>query len=51
MEGSPRAAFVVSAPSPPVNSPNPALVSQRAVQALPRLALLLLCAAYVLPGI
>ncbi|MEY2686105.1 MAG: hypothetical protein RL375_303 [Pseudomonadota bacterium] len=34
-----------------MNSPNPALVSQRAVQRLPRLALLLLCAAYVLPGI
>jgi 4-amino-4-deoxy-L-arabinose transferase-like glycosyltransferase len=34
-----------------VNSPNPALVSQRAVQRLPRLALLLLCAAYVLPGV
>jgi 4-amino-4-deoxy-L-arabinose transferase-like glycosyltransferase len=34
-----------------VISPNPALVAQRAVQRLPRLALLLLCAAYVLPGI
>jgi hypothetical protein len=35
-----------------VNSaiPKPALVSQRAVQRLPRLALLLFCAAYVLPG-
>ncbi len=32
-------------------SPNPALVTQRAVQRLPRLALLLLCAAYVLPGL
>lgn len=34
-----------------VQSPNPALVTQRAVQRLPRLALLLLCAAYVLPGV
>lgn len=30
---------------------NPALVSQRAVQRLPRWALLLFCAAYVLPGL
>lgn len=34
-----------------LNSPNPALVSQRAVQRLPRTALLLLCAAYLLPGL
>ncbi|UUX97728.1 hypothetical protein [Aquabacterium sp. J223] len=34
-----------------MNSPNPALVSQRAVQRLPRLALLAFCAAYVLPGL
>jgi len=34
-----------------LNSPNPALVSQRAVQRLPRWALLLFCAAYVLPGV
>lgn len=34
-----------------MNSPNPALVAQRAVQRLPRLALLLLCAAYLLPGL
>jgi 4-amino-4-deoxy-L-arabinose transferase-like glycosyltransferase len=34
-----------------VNSPNPALVSQRAAQRLPRVALLLFCAAYVLPGL
>jgi 4-amino-4-deoxy-L-arabinose transferase-like glycosyltransferase len=34
-----------------VNSPNPALVSQRAVQRLPRLALWLLGAAYLLPGL
>ena len=33
-----------------LNSPNPALVTQRAAQRLPRLALLLFCAAYVLPG-
>ncbi|MEO6033185.1 MAG: hypothetical protein ABIP61_15030 [Burkholderiaceae bacterium] len=32
-------------------APNPALVTQRAVQRLPRLALLLFCAAYVLPGV
>jgi len=34
-----------------LNSPNPALVTQRAAQRLPRVALLLLCAAYVLPGL
>jgi 4-amino-4-deoxy-L-arabinose transferase-like glycosyltransferase len=34
-----------------VTSPNPALVSQQAVQRLPRLALLLFCAAYLLPGL
>jgi len=34
-----------------VTSPNPALVSQRAAQRLPRVALLLFCAAYVLPGV
>jgi 4-amino-4-deoxy-L-arabinose transferase-like glycosyltransferase len=36
-----------------VNSvtPNPALVTQQAVQRLPRLLLLLFCAAYVLPGL
>jgi len=34
-----------------VNSPNPALVSQREAAPLPRLALLILCAAYVLPGL
>ena len=34
----------------PVNA-HPALVTQRAVQRLPRLALLLFCAAYVLPGV
>ncbi len=32
-------------------TPNPALVSQNAVQRLPRVALLLFCAAYVLPGL
>ena len=31
--------------------PNPALVTQQAAQRLPRLALLLFCAAYVLPGL
>jgi 4-amino-4-deoxy-L-arabinose transferase-like glycosyltransferase len=34
-----------------VNIPSPALVTQRAVQRLPRLPLLLLCAAYLLPGL
>jgi 4-amino-4-deoxy-L-arabinose transferase-like glycosyltransferase len=34
-----------------LTSPNPALVTQRAAQRLPRLALLLFCAAYVLPGV
>jgi hypothetical protein len=35
---------------PPVNLPTPALVTQRAAQRLPRWALMLLCAAYLLPG-
>jgi 4-amino-4-deoxy-L-arabinose transferase-like glycosyltransferase len=35
---------------PTVNLPTPALVTQRAAQPLPRWALLLLCAAYLLPG-
>ncbi len=34
-----------------MNSPNPALVSQREAAPLPRYALLVLCAAYVLPGL
>ncbi|MEO5738873.1 MAG: hypothetical protein ABIQ82_15625 [Variovorax sp.] len=34
-----------------MNSPNPALVTQRAAKRLPRVALLLFCAAYVLPGV
>jgi 4-amino-4-deoxy-L-arabinose transferase-like glycosyltransferase len=34
-----------------VNKPNPALVTQRGARALPRVALWLLCAAYVLPGV
>jgi 4-amino-4-deoxy-L-arabinose transferase-like glycosyltransferase len=33
-----------------VNTPTPALVTHRAAQCMPRPALLLLCAAYVLPG-
>jgi 4-amino-4-deoxy-L-arabinose transferase-like glycosyltransferase len=33
-----------------VNQPTPAIVAQDAVRRLPRLALLLFCAAYVLPG-
>jgi hypothetical protein len=36
---------------PRVNSPNPALVSQREAEPLPRLALFILSAAYVLPGL
>ena len=34
----------------PVNSPTPAIVAQSAVRRLPRIALLLFCIAYVLPG-
>lgn len=34
-----------------MNSPNPALVTQRAAQRLPRVALLLFCAAYLVPGL
>jgi hypothetical protein len=33
-----------------VNRPTPAIVSQSAVRRLPRLALILFCVAYVLPG-
>lgn len=47
-----------SRPRPPsegmialVNQPTPALVSERAAQRLPRVALILFCAAYVLPGL
>jgi 4-amino-4-deoxy-L-arabinose transferase-like glycosyltransferase len=34
-----------------LNSPNPALVTHRAAQRLPRLALILFCVAYVVPGL
>jgi 4-amino-4-deoxy-L-arabinose transferase-like glycosyltransferase len=34
-----------------VNQPTPALVTQRAAERLPRIALLLFCAAYLLPGL
>jgi 4-amino-4-deoxy-L-arabinose transferase-like glycosyltransferase len=34
-----------------LTSPNPALVTERAATRLPRVALLLLCAAYLLPGL
>ncbi|MET0332744.1 MAG: hypothetical protein ABW190_00615 [Rhizobacter sp.] len=34
-----------------MNTPNPALVTERAATRLPRIALLLLCAAYLLPGV
>ncbi len=34
-----------------VNLPTPAIVAERGAERLPRLALLLLCAAYVIPGI
>jgi 4-amino-4-deoxy-L-arabinose transferase-like glycosyltransferase len=36
---------------PPVNQPTPALVTQRAAERLPRLALVMFCAAYLLPGL
>ena len=35
----------------PLNQPTPAIVAQSAVRRLPRIALLLLCAAYLLPGL
>lgn len=45
----------MSSTTPPPSSsaplPNPALVTQRAAQRLPRVALLLFCAAYLLPGL
>ena len=34
-----------------MNLPTPAIVAERGVERLPRLALILLCAAYLLPGI
>lgn len=34
-----------------MNTPNPALVTERGARALPRVALLLLCAIYVVPGV
>ena len=34
-----------------VNTPTPALVTKRGARRMPRIALLLLCAAYVLPGV
>ena len=34
-----------------MNTPNPALVTQRGARRIPRLALLIFCAAYVLPGV
>ncbi|MCX2861932.1 hypothetical protein OOZ63_08780 [Paucibacter sp. PLA-PC-4] len=34
-----------------MNLPNPAIVAERGAQRLPRLALLLFCAAYVIPGL
>jgi 4-amino-4-deoxy-L-arabinose transferase-like glycosyltransferase len=52
-EGQLRLPLLLSAASiqSGVNTPNPALVTERGARALPRLALLLLCAAYVLPGV
>lgn len=38
-------------PTPRVNLPTPAIVAERGAQRLPRIALLLFCAAYVLPGL
>ena len=43
--------IVVRGSSAMTSSPKPALVAQRAAQPLPRLALLLFCAAYLLPGL
>lgn len=43
-------AAVLHACPPALNRPTPAIVTQRAARRLPRWALLLLCAAYVLPG-
>lgn len=37
-------------PRSPVNQPTPAIVAQGSVRRLPRVALLLLCLAYILPG-
>ena len=57
IEKAAEAAFFIAHLIPPdpilsdLNLPNPALVTQRAVQRLPRLALFLFCAAYVLPGL
>ena len=36
--------------NPELNKPSPAIIAQSAVRRLPRLALILFCAAYVLPG-
>jgi len=44
----PSARFTVA---PALNSPNPALVTERAARRLPRVALWLFCAAYLLPGL
>ena len=51
--GVPRgvASFALTASIPRLNSPNPALVSQREAEPLPRAVLCLLTAAYVLPGL
>jgi 4-amino-4-deoxy-L-arabinose transferase-like glycosyltransferase len=43
-----RAAFFIAFET--VNHPNPAIVSQAGARRLPRVALLLLCLAYILPG-
>ncbi len=43
--------FVFVNPAAPLNQPTPAIVAQSAVRRLPRIALLLLCAAYLLPGL
>jgi 4-amino-4-deoxy-L-arabinose transferase-like glycosyltransferase len=42
--------FFISFQRPSVNQPTPAIVAQGAVRRLPRMALLLFCIAYVLPG-
>ena len=45
-----RSAPYLKNTSPVLNKPSPAIVAQSAVRRLPRIALLLFCLAYVLPG-
>lgn len=50
MRGQPTPSDTGFDPRFPVTQPTPAIVAQSAVRRLPRLALLLLCLAYILPG-